>query len=299
MLNSTLKPVSAFTGGLVPGICPNPNQPNPADLAKPADSAEGAAARIKQSEADAKARRAAVRYLGTVDCKRFPEAELALINALLADSNECVRMEAALALGNGCCCTKDTVKALMQSVSGEAENDPPEKSERVRCAAAVALERCLARCAECVQEETRRPEVPFPPESPFPGAQNAGPGPRNALPSPQIAPPAANPQAANPQAPTDSLLEQARRVLADHRARRSPMSADQSPAISVASVPLLPRTKYDAWAGRLVEPRTEPPSPLDDAPLPPVRFPTEPTTEDLPTGDRSPSESEVPWPMLR
>jgi hypothetical protein len=96
LLNNGMKPVSAFTGGILGGVCP-PYYAS--DMLKPAGSAEGAAARIKADEADAKARREAVRYLGTVDCHYWPEAQDALANSLRADRNECVRFEAALALG--------------------------------------------------------------------------------------------------------------------------------------------------------------------------------------------------------
>src|SRR5581483_7838730 len=67
-MGGAMTPVSAVSGGLMPSCCPGPNTANPADLQKPADGALGAAARIKAKEAEAKARRAAVRYLGTVDC---------------------------------------------------------------------------------------------------------------------------------------------------------------------------------------------------------------------------------------
>lgn len=144
MLGGMLAPVRAVSGGLLPRVCPGPLDANPADLVKPADSAEGAAARIKAREAEAKARRAAIRYLGTVDCRRYPEAEAALINGLRADENECVRFEAALALGNGCCCSKKIIEALTATVSGVKTTEPAETSPRVRAAAAVALERCLA-----------------------------------------------------------------------------------------------------------------------------------------------------------
>src|SRR5262249_55617453 len=72
MLNNGLKPMSTMTGGIIPTICP---EVKAADLAKPADSAEGAAARAKADEAAAKARREAVRFLGTVDCNYWPEAQ--------------------------------------------------------------------------------------------------------------------------------------------------------------------------------------------------------------------------------
>jgi hypothetical protein len=144
LLNNGLLPVSAFTGGIIGPICP-PNAVNPNDLAKPADSAEGAAARIKADEAAAAARRAAVRYLGTVDCHYWPEAQDALVNALLQDRNECVRTEAAIALGRGCCCTRKTIEALAVVVSGsERFGNPAEKSERVKAAARAALEHCVA-----------------------------------------------------------------------------------------------------------------------------------------------------------
>ncbi|HZZ82799.1 MAG TPA: HEAT repeat domain-containing protein, partial [Gemmataceae bacterium] len=103
---------------------------------------QGAAARIKKDEADAQARRQAVRYLGTVDCSRWPEAEAALINALRGDRNECVRLEAALALRNGCCCTVKIRRALEMTIIGKADKFPPERSERVKAAAADALAHC-------------------------------------------------------------------------------------------------------------------------------------------------------------
>src|SRR5262249_1891840 len=65
--NATL-PLGAMSGGLITSCCPK--VPTQADIDKlPPTSEEGAAARIKKAEAEAKARRAAVRYLGTVDCR--------------------------------------------------------------------------------------------------------------------------------------------------------------------------------------------------------------------------------------
>src|SRR5262249_26693728 len=139
LFNNSLKPISALSGGMIGEFCPI--GPSAADLAKPPDSAEGAAAQIKLAEAQAKARRAAVRYLGTVDCHWFPEAEAGLINALRGDTNECVRLEAALALGSGCCCNKKTIAALNMTVSGSnKDGKPSENSERVKAAAAYALQ---------------------------------------------------------------------------------------------------------------------------------------------------------------
>ena len=80
------------------------------DLAKP--GAEGAAAVAKADALAAKARRASVRYLGTLDCRYYPEAEAALIAALRTDGVECVRWEAAMALGRSCCCNRRVMAAL-------------------------------------------------------------------------------------------------------------------------------------------------------------------------------------------
>jgi hypothetical protein len=156
LLNNTLKPIGAFSGGLVPELCPP--IPTKEDLAKPATSSEGAAARIKADEAAAKERRAAVRYLGTVDCHWWPEAEAGLITGLRFDRNECVRLEAALALSRGCCCTKKTIKALQNALMDNPEDgNPSENSERVRAAAHFALARCLACYAEVSIEPVETP----------------------------------------------------------------------------------------------------------------------------------------------
>jgi hypothetical protein len=136
------QPVGFMTGGLFGNCCPI-NGLNPDDLKKDPNSGEGAAALVKQDEAGAKARRAAMRYLGTVDCRYWPEAEAALINGLRADKIECVRWEAAMALQRGCCCTTKIILALTICVSG-ADNDgnPAECSPRVRDNAAIALAMC-------------------------------------------------------------------------------------------------------------------------------------------------------------
>lgn len=147
MANSMAMPLSGMTGGLFPSICPTvPTDAQVAALAAASgpNSAEAVAAKIKQDEADAKARRAAVRYLSTVDCHYWPEAEAALIVALRDDRNECVRYEAALAFLNGCCCTEKTVEALNIVVSGsEKDGKPSETSDRVKSTAFAALQRCM------------------------------------------------------------------------------------------------------------------------------------------------------------
>jgi hypothetical protein len=160
-----VKPMTLATGGLIKPCCPGPDQAKPEDLAKPSDSADGAAARIKEDEAHAKERRANVRYLGTVDCSRYPEAEKALINALRTDRNECVRWEAAIVLGHGCCCTRKTIEALKMAASAsDKDNNPKESSERVRAAAEVSLNAC----------ETSADLPPEPPEK-APGAEKIEP----------------------------------------------------------------------------------------------------------------------------
>lgn len=159
LFNTMVTPLGMMTGGLLGGCCPGPNGVNPADLAKPATSAEGAAARIKADEANAAARRAAVRYLGTVNCKYYPEAEPALIASLRGDPSECVRIEAAKAFANGCCCSKKTIAALTMSVNGGTKDGfPSEQSECVRALAYAALQVCVA----TYQEPAKPPEKATP-----------------------------------------------------------------------------------------------------------------------------------------
>ncbi len=166
MIGAMARPMLMLSGGLIQPCCPTPNMPNLADLAMSPESAGGAAARIKKDEMEAKARRADVRFLGTVDCNRYPEAEAALIKALRTDRNECVRYEAALSLGKGCCCTKKTMEALLLTVTGsEKDGNPIETAPRVREAAEFALSNCLMRVA---------PPMPEPPEkaAPLPEPKN-------------------------------------------------------------------------------------------------------------------------------
>jgi len=143
LLRAGLAPASVATGGLIPvgNCCPAVTKEA---LALPADSSQGAAARIKKDVEEAGARREAVRYLGTVDCRYWPEAEEALINALRADRIECVRYEAALQLQRGCCCTKKIAKALTITIEGtDKDGFPAERSCRVQDAAAMALSMCV------------------------------------------------------------------------------------------------------------------------------------------------------------
>jgi hypothetical protein len=196
LMGNMLKPVGALSGGLIPQCCPKAIND---DILKKAaanpDAAKGdaqaAAAAIAKDEAEAKERRAAVRYLGTVDCHYWGDvAEPALIKSLRTDRNECVRWEAAMALGNGCCCTMKTITALTVSVYGVDKdgitvagnmkdpydlNGPVETSERVKGAALAALQHCLSCYSTTV---TPGPEkIDKPPEKVDKPVAQAAPGP--------------------------------------------------------------------------------------------------------------------------
>jgi hypothetical protein len=181
LLNNAAAPASALTGGLIPPFCPP--VPSAAELAAIQNTPpekrgpEQVADLIKADEAAAKARVAAVEYLGTVDCHYWPEATTQLINSLRADRNECVRFAAARVLSSGCCCNKETIEALKHSATGSDEdNNPEERSPRVRAAAEIALHNCLMTYTEPPTAPEPAPERPpivppegegvVPPESP-------------------------------------------------------------------------------------------------------------------------------------
>ncbi len=169
LLNGMAKPLNFMTGGIIPTPCPSPTEPGGpgADPATAPGGPAGAAAtaeKIKKEEAQAKARCQATRYLGTVPCHYYPEAEAALIASLRTDRSECVRWEAARALGNGCCCTKKTIQALTITVSGNnKDGNPAEVSPRVKAAACKALSLCVNRIGGAI--EPLRPELPPDPKS--------------------------------------------------------------------------------------------------------------------------------------
>jgi hypothetical protein len=159
LVNNLLKPISGLTGGLIPPLCKQDGK-DPEKLKQPAESAAGASERIKAEEAGAKAKIADLEYLSTKNCKRFPEAEAALIAGLRAEKLECVRLAAAKALLSGCCCTPKIIKALTTCVNrSEKDGNLAEESERVRLTAFVALERCLRVCqATKVEEPPEKPK---------------------------------------------------------------------------------------------------------------------------------------------
>jgi hypothetical protein len=177
IFNASMAPVAALSGGLFGTCCP---LINPAALLLPPDSAAGAAARVMADEADAKARRAAVCYLGTVDCNYWPEAQDALIVSLRADRNPCVRLQAALVLNRGCCCTLPIIEALVLTVSGsDADGNPREDCERVKAAAYTALEHCLSCYAQIVEVKPpvgpNGPRTNADPDPNSPGVAKGGP----------------------------------------------------------------------------------------------------------------------------
>ncbi len=163
LLGRIQAPISTLTGGVIPPFCPI--VPSVAELLDP--GVIGAASKAKLDRAGAEERVKAVKYLGTLDCHYWPEAEEALIGALRGDRNECVRYEAAVALSKGCCCTCKVIVALSHTVScSEADGFPYEKSARVRAVAANALDRCMASCncscpeLGCLPGETAAPTDP-------------------------------------------------------------------------------------------------------------------------------------------
>lgn len=181
LLNNGAKPLGALTGGIVPSLCP-PNAIAPGEAGPPgsAPGAQSVANKIQQDEANAKARVAAVEYLGTVDCHYWPDAATALVNSLRTDRNECVRFAAARVLGTGCCCNKRTIDALTLVVNCSAtDGNPAETSPRVKAAAFLALQHCLMGYTGAAPapapiplerpDAPARPELPdSPPRSPVP-----------------------------------------------------------------------------------------------------------------------------------
>ena len=177
MLNAMTQPLSFATGGLITPLCPDvPSEDALKDLANSnASPAEQAAAAIKADVAGAAARIAAIRYLATVPCHYYPEAEEGLIAGLRADRVECVRYAAAVALGQGCCCTKKTIAALTIAAEGSSKDgNPSETSDRVKAASLYALNMCLAKTGRNITQQLVPPELPpetnvpplVPPEQP-------------------------------------------------------------------------------------------------------------------------------------
>jgi hypothetical protein len=171
MANSMVTgPMAGLTGGFIPPLCPPaPSASQIQQLQQVPGGAQAAAAQIQASEANAKARVAAVEYLGTVDCSRWPEAQKALLYALRQDTNECVRFAAARAFNSGCCCNKAVIESLRICVAGETKDDhPAETSPRVKAAAFAALQHCLMCVPEEIPEPAKREESRPPTPTPAP-----------------------------------------------------------------------------------------------------------------------------------
>ena len=134
MLSAMVAPLRMIMGGSTTSVCAQ--LATQQGMSMPADSAQGAAARIQQEEAGVEARRQAIRYLGTCDCRYWPEAQGALLKGLRSDPNECVRYEAAAALEHGCCCNRAVMEALVICVSGSDKDGSPGEQRRSRVKAA-------------------------------------------------------------------------------------------------------------------------------------------------------------------
>jgi len=196
----TAGPLGALSGGLLSNCCPPPTAAEIAALEAKGgpQGAAAVAAKIQADEADAKARVAAVEYLGTVDCRYWKEAQVALLNALRADRNECVRYAAARAFNNGCCCSKEVIETLRIVVAGEdSDGFPAESSTRIRATAFAALQGCL------MKVQTNLPAEPLEPEKGPAAAPTTAPAiqPERAAGLPRL-----------PEAPADSSHQQAAHV---------------------------------------------------------------------------------------
>ncbi len=204
LLQNAKKPLAGLTGGLLGNPLP------PTDKEAAAPGAGGAAAAGKKDAVEAKKRREDVAYLGTLDCRYYPAASQALADALRTDPSECVRFEAATALSRACCCNNTTLKALMASVSGmEPDGNPAERSARVRCTAAVALERCLS----CYTPPYEEPEPQPKPLKKDDKGENKGEG--GATTPPETIPPTIGGDTTDRTRPSPKLVRRARETLAE------------------------------------------------------------------------------------
>ena len=143
---------------------------------------KGLASKIKAGQVDAKNRVVAIKFLGTVDCAAYPEAQLMLIVSLKNDPSERVRLEAAKAIKEqfGCgkdhglcsgkrekrryhycqgCCGEAALNALSE-VAYERDDTGChlEPSKRVRKKAREALAVCVSCCSEQLAEMPIEPQ---------------------------------------------------------------------------------------------------------------------------------------------
>jgi hypothetical protein len=234
LFNNSLRGPGAFTGGILGPCCPT--GPSLEDLKRSPDSAQGAAAQIQKSEAEARARRLAVRYLGTVDCNWYPEAKAGLIGALRGDPNECVRLEAAIALGRGCCCNKDTIKALTNVLSPRPKDgNPVENSERVKAAAYAALDHCLARQTPILENGNggeKPPNGPEKPPEPIPPPEKKPGEPTSAKSNPHVL----DYYQRDDKRTMAQVVEEARRVMESNVASTQTLAVSHTSGHSVAEL---------------------------------------------------------------
>jgi len=248
MINGMTMPLAGLTGGVIPQFCPI--TPNVKDLAKP--GVEGEAAAVKKDALEAKARREAVRLLASVDCRYYADAEGKLIAALRTDGIECVRLEAAMGLGRGCCCTKKVITALELTVSeSEADGNPAERSPRVRDAAAESLAHCLS----CLPPTPADAELP-PPKKKGEGETESG--------------TATDVQFPASRKPDEALIRKARETLEAYNAVKP--ETPKKPANQDKSI-------YSLLKGSAAGPSVPPPM---TKPALPTAMPTEPVTTSEP-----------------
>ena len=169
----------------------------------PVNSAKGLAAKIQAEQIDVENRITAAEFLAEVDCRAYPEAQQRLIDLILQDKSEEVRLAAAEAIqvqfsrGLNCekaskrekrrfdtcrgCCTQKAIDAVYKVAY---EMDPKfkdckyEPSKRVREAAAKAVEICRELCkqrgmepepkSEPKSEPVPKKTEPSPPTTPAP-----------------------------------------------------------------------------------------------------------------------------------
>jgi hypothetical protein len=206
--------------------------------ADPLPTVIGAADLAKRNATASAERIAAVKYLGTLDCRYLPEAEAALIAALRADGQEAVRFEAATVLARGCCCTPKVMETLVLTISGsERDGHPAEKSARVRLAAARALEKCLA--------------VNAPAEDGVPPAAGK-PGPK-VVEHPRVESGPIVTDMAAPKWPDLKLIEASNQTLVEFRAKAEPAPVPKSAPIA-AHAPVVKSAPVEAPAAVEVAP---------------------------------------------
>jgi hypothetical protein len=224
--------------------------------AEPLPTVVGAANLAKQNATESAERIAAVKYLGTLDCRYLPDAEAALIAALRADGQEAVRFEAATVLARGCCCTPKVMESLVVAISGsERDGRPAEKSPRVRLAAARALEKCLA--------------VNAPAEDTVPPAAGK-PGPK-VVEHPRVETGPIVTEMAAPKWPDLKLIEASNQTLVEFRA--NPENARPEPAPAPKSAPIATHAPVVKQAPVTVEPPAPVAVAVEVAPMPTVVVP--------------------------